>query len=123
MKTTKKRVIRVANDKLVPLGQFVKAWKTVLASPPGTTFKSSLSGWWPATREEILGQFSFGVHDRINIRAGEPWRSVTTQEENELRHDQRDLHDHTQQRIRIYGFRTELCREMFSHHLADRNEI
>ena len=54
----------------VTLGSYVAAWKAVKASPPGTEFKSSLCGWWPAKREEILAQFSAGVHDRINQHGG-----------------------------------------------------
>lgn len=63
MKTT--RVIRTASG-TVSIGQYVKAWRAVLRAPAGQGFSSSLNGWWPATREEILCEFSAGVQDRIN---------------------------------------------------------
>jgi hypothetical protein len=52
----------------VTLGAYVRGWKAVKAAAPGTMFKRSLCGWWPASREEILKQFSEGVNDRINKR-------------------------------------------------------
>lgn len=60
-----KRVIHTASG-TVTIGQYVQAWRTVKAAPEGQEFKSSLNGWWPATREEILREFSEGVQDRIN---------------------------------------------------------
>lgn len=52
----------------VTLREYVRAWRAVKAAPSGTAFKSSLCGWWPASREEILRQFIAGLHDRINKR-------------------------------------------------------
>ena|SRR6185503_221027 len=63
----KKRVITTSSG-TVTLGQYVKAWRAVKEAPAATEFKSSLCGWWPASREEILSQFMQGVHDRINRR-------------------------------------------------------
>jgi hypothetical protein len=59
------RVIKTAT-RTVTLGQYLRAWKAVLASPAGSEFRYSLCSPWPASREVILKEFSEGVHDRIN---------------------------------------------------------
>lgn len=59
-------------DGTLTIGQYVHAWRTVLAADPGTEFKRGLTPWWPVTREDILREFRRGVHDRIRIRAGLP---------------------------------------------------
>ena len=50
----------------VSVRQYVQTWRSVKAADAGTRYKSSLCGWWPATREEILAQFWEGLDDRIN---------------------------------------------------------
>lgn len=61
------QVIRIDHkNKALTIGQYVQIIRRVKASPPGTMFKESFGGWWPATREEILRQFWQMVQDRIN---------------------------------------------------------
>lgn len=55
-----------ASTRAVPIREYVKVWRAVSAAPPGTMYSSSLCGWWPATREEVLEQFREGLHARIN---------------------------------------------------------
>jgi hypothetical protein len=55
----------------VTIKGYVDAWRRVLEAPAGKTFKRSLCGMDPASREEILREYSFGVHDRINRHI--PW--------------------------------------------------
>jgi len=73
-----KRTIRLGHERTVTLGNYLKAWRAVRRAPTGTEFKESLCGWWPASRETILQQYSDGVHDRINrhlpfYRKGRKW--------------------------------------------------
>jgi hypothetical protein len=63
-----KKVINTASG-TVSLASYVKTWQAVKSAPVGKVYGSSLCGLHPATREEILGQFAEGLHDRINLRA------------------------------------------------------
>jgi hypothetical protein len=60
-----RRVIRTASG-TVTLGQYVAAWKRVVANP-NATFKSSLTCVFGSfTAAELRREFLFGVNDRIN---------------------------------------------------------
>jgi hypothetical protein len=61
-----RRCIVVAESRRVPLSAYVAAWRKARRGPPDAVFSQSLTGLCPATAAEILRQFSFGVHDRIN---------------------------------------------------------
>lgn len=50
----------------VRLGEYVRVWKSLKNTSPGTMFKSSLCGWCSARRETILAEFMDGLQDRIN---------------------------------------------------------
>lgn len=65
------KLVITTERRTLTLGQYCVAWRTVKAAPAETEFKESLCGWWPESRETILGQFSYGVHDRINRHL--PW--------------------------------------------------
>jgi hypothetical protein len=62
---SKRVVLVVANDKVVSLGQYVRAIKQAKAHPTAR-FDQGLSCWWPCTGEDIMKQFMDGVHERIN---------------------------------------------------------
>ncbi len=69
-------VIRITHCKReLSAGQYAQMILRVKAAAPGTQFKESLCGWWPATREEILKQFYQMVTDKINEAA--PPRGLT----------------------------------------------
>jgi hypothetical protein len=57
------------------LGAYINAWRMVKSAPEGALFNESLrlERWTGGhcTREEILQQYSDGVHDRINRHI--PW--------------------------------------------------
>lgn len=52
----------------VTLGDYVAAWRAVLAAPAGTVFSQGLTGGFRENREQVLEQFRAGLHDRINRR-------------------------------------------------------
>jgi hypothetical protein len=54
-----------AIDRRVSLAAYLAAVKKAKANP-SATFAHGLTCWWPCTGEEILRQFSQGVHARIN---------------------------------------------------------
>lgn len=85
------RVVRLGQDcspNVVSLRQYIDAWRAVLAAEPGTQYKSSLRGWWPASREEVLDQFRAGLDDRISRHL--PWyekgRYWSDDAQREMRH-------------------------------------
>lgn len=114
-----RRVIQTASG-AVSLGQYAKAWRMVKAAPAGTEFKSSLCGLASATREEILRQFTEGLHDRINLRgrikAG--GRKDSADYQTRLRRDQRAIRDRVTRRVRVYQLETAEARARFSHLLS-----
>lgn len=61
------RIVRTASG-AVSVGEYARAWARIRAAPAGTSFRSGLTHWGPATREELLRDFSVGLHDRINRR-------------------------------------------------------
>lgn len=113
------RVIGTANGD-VTLGTYVEGWRKVLSAPAGAMFKQSLTGWWPASREEVLGQFSYGVHDRINRHL--PWfrkgRNWDPDRQRELLQASRQLN---QPRLIIDWLPKSLVAR-FKHRLRDRDE-
>jgi len=50
----------------VTLRQYARAWRAAKAMPVIATFRHSLTSLGSATRDEVLRQFSDGLHDRIN---------------------------------------------------------
>lgn len=60
------RIVTLGHGKTVTLAAYVRGIRLCKASPPKTTFKQGLCGWWPEPRETILREFMEGVHDRIN---------------------------------------------------------
>lgn len=70
-------VVKTASG-IVSVGEYARAWVRVRATPVGAVFRSGLTHWGPVTREEILRDFSAGLHERINRRipgygAGRRW--------------------------------------------------
>lgn len=64
---SKTQVVIVVRGRQVDVRDYAKMWRRVQEAPPGSTFKESLRGWWPVTREELLEQFREGMHDRISL--------------------------------------------------------
>jgi hypothetical protein len=52
-------------DRVVTIGQYVRAVKKAKANPD-VKFKTGLTCWWPCTGRQIMKQFMRGVHDRID---------------------------------------------------------
>lgn len=63
---SKVQVVFVVRGREVDVRDYAKMWRRVQQAPPGVTFKESLRGWWPISREELLEQFRDGMHDRIS---------------------------------------------------------
>lgn len=61
-----KRIITIPNGQRVTLGEYVKAWRLIKSLPPQEEVKGWQ--WWATDAGSILRDFSFGVHDRINLR-------------------------------------------------------
>lgn len=65
-KTISRRLCIGTATGTVTLGAYVSAWRKVKGAKPGTTWNHSPCSHCPSTREEILREFSFGLHDRIS---------------------------------------------------------
>lgn len=63
---SKLQVVIVVRGCQVDVRDYAKMWRRVREAPPGSTFKESLRGWWPVTREELLEQFRDGMDDRLS---------------------------------------------------------
>ncbi len=75
-----RRYITLGDGTRVTLAAYSAAWRACTAAAPGATFSRGLCGYGSRTREEILGEFRDGVHDRINrhapgFGAGRKWDS------------------------------------------------
>ena len=64
-----RRYITLGDGTHVTLAAYSAAWRACTAAAPGTEFRRGLCGYGSRTREEILGEFRDGVHDRINRHA------------------------------------------------------
>lgn len=124
------RILSVGDGgRVVTLGAYVRAIKTAKANP-NTTFSEGLTTWWPTTGQEIMTQFSSGLHDRINqaipysqrgfVRASP--RPMGRREQPEyqaaLHRDARRIQDILQKRIRVYQFETPEARSRFEYLLS-----
>ena len=75
-----RRYITLGDGTHVTVAAYSAAWRACVAAAPGTEFRRGLCGYGSRTREEILGEFRDGVHDRINrhapgFGAGRKWDS------------------------------------------------
>lgn len=62
------RVVTLPNGKSITIAGYLEAWRKLKTMPPG----AEVAGWewYPVAASEILARFSYGVNDRINLRAG-----------------------------------------------------
>ena len=61
-----RRYVTLGDGTRVTLAAYAAAWRTCTAAAPGTVFSRGLCGYGSRTREQVLGEFRDGVHDRIN---------------------------------------------------------
>lgn len=61
---TPERVVRLPNGRLVRLGAYVEAWRTLKAMPPEKLIKGF--DHFPTAAGEIRRKMAEGTHDRIN---------------------------------------------------------
>lgn len=113
-----------ASERSVTLAGYISAWNAVKAAPAGATFSESLrSGKWTGgshSREEILGQFSEGLHDRINRHL--PWFGRGRKWDHDWQMETRRAADQVNQpRLRIHWL-PEWLRARFSHRICRRDD-
>lgn len=61
------RVVYLPQGRSVTLGSYVQAWRLALSAPEKAVFNKAFT-WYPQTKQEVLREFRFGLHDRINRR-------------------------------------------------------
>jgi hypothetical protein len=61
------RVVYLPQGRCVTLGNYVHAWRLALTAPDTAVFNKPFAPY-PQTKQEVLREFRFGLHDRINRR-------------------------------------------------------
>ena len=110
-----KHYITLANSKHVQIAEYTRSIRAIIAADPDIVYPHGLTTWWPTTGAEIRAQFRHSIHDRINTRAGEPWRSTITDKEHDERRDCSDIRAHCQNRVIIRRLRTPRLNTRFAH--------
>lgn len=78
------RIVTLPNGGAITIASYLEAWRKLKAMPPQAEVANW--EWYPVSAATILERFSYGVQDRINLRAG-------------LRMDYRDNSARTSERI------------------------
>jgi hypothetical protein len=110
-----KHFITLANSKQVSIPEYVRSIRAIIAADPDIKYPHGLTTWWPTTGADIRSQFRASIHDRINTRAGEAWRSTMTDREHNERLDCYDIRAHCQTRVIIRRLRTPRLNRRFAH--------
>lgn len=113
--------ITLPNTRRVGVGQYAKAWRTLLKADPATLWPGF--AYQPERAESIIHAMRGGLSERINSHIagygqGRKWDNdwfVSAWR------DSRRLRD-IEKRIRVYQFDTQEARSRFSDRLAKRDD-
>lgn len=112
------KIIRTASGP-VNLSTYARAWAATKAAAPGTIYRSGLCHWGPTSREEILRNFSDGLHDRINQHISGYGRGRRWSDDYEI--EARRVARYLAARVQVYASQVPAdLRVRIAHRLVER---